>query len=141
MLASRIEAATGCRQLYIGAGREEDWKPLTPDDVSDNEPAFSPDGRRIAVHARDVLGDSLGIWIIDAATGQRSQLTNRGMSPQWTRDGKRIYFRRRDDANEWVSEIWVIEPAGGAPKLVLKNAGRFRLINGMAGAIADEGGI
>ncbi len=141
IIAGRIDSATGCRQLYIGSGRDDNWKLLTPDEVSDNEPVFSPDGRRIAVHTRDSLGDSTGIWIIDIAGGQRTQLTARGTSPQWTRDGKRIYFRRRDDENEWVSEIWMIELPNGDPKLMLKNAGRFRLINGMTGTVSDEGGF
>ena len=52
ILVSKIDADTGCRLLYIGSEDEERWKLLTPDKVSDGEPSFSPDGRKIATNSK-----------------------------------------------------------------------------------------
>ena len=60
--------------------------------------AWSPDGRWIAGVARDSKGRS-GIFQIDARTGQTSPIlisndqTFVGASPEWSRDGTRLYYR------------------------------------------------
>ncbi len=139
MIVSRLDPDTGCRLLYIGADDEDKWRRITPEAVSDGEQAFSPDGRKIAVHARDALGDSLGIWLVDVASGGRQRLSESGSSPQWSKDGRRIYFRRRDEATEWVPEIWVMGPDGDDKKMLVKNGGRFRLLSSVDGSVSDEG--
>ncbi len=138
MLVSRIEKMSGRRLLYHGNGDNDKWKLLTPEGSSDGEPAFSPDGGRIVVHARDENGYSLGLWEIDVISGTRKILTPNGSAPRWSADGSNIYFRRRDDSTEWVSEIWIINN-GGEPVRALENADNFRLLS--TGAGSDEGGI
>ena len=59
-------------------------------------PEWSPDGRTLVVAARDTLGRN-GIFTVDAQTGETSPVVmgpGFGSSPQWSRDGHRIYFVR-----------------------------------------------
>ncbi len=139
MIVSRLDPDTGRRLLYVGAEDEDKWRLITPEDVSDGEQAFSPDGRKIAVHARDGLGDSLGIWLVDVVSGGRQRLSESGSSPQWSKDGKRIYFRRSDETTEWAPEIWVMGPDGDNKRMLVRNGGRFRLLASVAGTVSDEG--
>jgi serine/threonine protein kinase len=58
-----------------------------------NEPAFSPDGRRIAVSAEN--GGQRDIWIYDVDTGTRNRLTftpEAATFPRWFPDGERMAF-------------------------------------------------
>jgi Tol biopolymer transport system component len=72
------------------------------------KPAFSPDGKRIAVMGLE--GDLWDIWVHDIATATRTRLTFKtGMDwdPIWSPDGSTIYF--------WDGEARVIAkvPADG----------------------------
>jgi Tol biopolymer transport system component len=63
-------------------------------------PAWSPDGRFLAVVGRDDKG-RLGIYRVDAETGEVKPLVQSlpGLqSPEWTADGKGIIYRRIDDS-------------------------------------------
>jgi Tol biopolymer transport system component len=140
ILASRIDSATGRRVFFMGTLDVSDWKPVTPEGISDGAPAFSPDGKRLAIHSRNEYGDSLGIWIVDVLSGSRKKLTQLGGLPKWSIDGKKVFFRRRDDSTEWVPEIWVIDAAGGEPKMLVKNGDRMRVISSLAESATDEGG-
>lgn len=141
ILASRIESGAGRRLIYIGTQNIEDWKPVTPDGVSDGEPAVSPDGRRLVVHARDESGESLGLWVVDIKSGERKQIAENAAAPRWSADGKRVYFNRRDESTEWVSQVWYVEPDGGELRMLIENADRFRLYLAGPGGGADEKGF
>ena len=70
---------------------------LTTHSSDDTDPAFSPDGKRIAWVAQrdDVKGD---IWIMNVYGEDKTQLTERDASesaPAWSADGKVIYFTTR----------------------------------------------
>lgn len=57
------------------------------------DPAFSPDGRRLA-YATD-RGGKLDIWVRDIATGEDLQVTrfrHAALAPAWSPDGRRIAF-------------------------------------------------
>ena len=65
-----------------------------PDGRDLEAPAFSPDGRRIALRITD-LGESQDIWVFDLEQGTLDRLTVAGNSngaPMWTKDGRRIAF-------------------------------------------------
>jgi len=127
LIASRIDPATGRRIIYVVGRRSEDWKPLTPENVSDGEFAFSPDCSRLAVHARDEFGESLGLWVVDLKTGDRTLVTENASDPKWSSDGSLLFFSRRDDSTKWVPQVWAVAPGGGEPRKLIENADRFRL--------------
>ncbi|MEE8146867.1 MAG: hypothetical protein V3T24_04630 [Longimicrobiales bacterium] len=65
-----------------------------PEQGNIEDPAFSPDGRRIAMRFVDV-GESQDIWIFDRDQGTLERLTDEGTvnaTPVWTPEGTRIAF-------------------------------------------------
>ncbi len=67
---------------------------LTTHSTDDTEPAFSPDGRRLAwvSQAEDVKGD---VWVMDKDGSNKRRLTDRtthDRAPSWSGDGRTIYF-------------------------------------------------
>jgi TolB protein len=71
-------------------------------------PAFSPDGSKIAFSARDASGNHQ-IWIMDTSGGNRVQITNEfnNMMPTWHPSGKRMVFvsNRADNNDIWMVEL------------------------------------
>jgi serine/threonine protein kinase len=84
---------------------------------SQGDPAFSPDGRRLAFES-DRSGTS-EIWISGADGADPQRLTSfRGPwtnSPQWSPDGRQIVFYARGSGG---SEIYVVGAEGGVPQRV-----------------------
>jgi Tol biopolymer transport system component len=88
---------------------------VTNDRFFDTDPAWSPDGTRLA-YSSDRGGDLLQIWIRDVKTGQSRQLTRMNTQPQgasWSPDGTRIAVF--NVTGMWrVAEFSVIDVASGA---------------------------
>jgi eukaryotic-like serine/threonine-protein kinase len=64
---------------------------LTPDSaVEDTQPAFSPDGERIAFRSER---DGGGIFVMGATGESAMRLTNFGYYPAWSPDGRQIVFQ------------------------------------------------
>ena len=88
-------AAIGDIYLMPIGGKPEN---LTKDRFLDTEPAWSPDGTRLA-YSSDKGGDLLQLWVRDLATGQDRQLTRlitQPMGASWSPDGSRIAFLEVD---------------------------------------------
>ena len=75
-------------------------------------PSWSPDGSKIAYSLFD--GASWSIWVADAETGQRNQITNTresDISPAWSPDGEWIAFCRVNNESK-SSDIWAVRGDG-----------------------------
>jgi serine/threonine-protein kinase len=87
----------------------------------DDQPAFSPDGERIAFRSSR---DGGGIFVMGRTGEGLRRLTNRGYRPTWSHDGTRIAFVTENvDMNPGnsagTSELWVVGTARAAePRLL-----------------------
>jgi len=110
----------------LHAGEDEIWvmnpdgsdrRNLTRHDgrkISDIDPRWSPDGRRIAfsTDATDVEGAGRQIWVMNADGSNPRQLTHMpgfSQSPSWTADGQQIVF---DNYNAGALDVYRINDDG-----------------------------
>jgi dipeptidyl aminopeptidase/acylaminoacyl peptidase len=102
-----------------------------------NEPAVSPEGRRIAYSG--VMDDNRDIWVLDLDRGTRTRLTSdrsNEFSPRWSADGRTVFYR------VWVpgkGEQWRVDAAGGGtPEFVAQGASIAPLPDGRSVVISAE---
>ncbi|HSU60795.1 MAG TPA: winged helix-turn-helix domain-containing protein [Bryobacteraceae bacterium] len=95
---------------------------VAPSSRLQGDPAFSPDGRKIAYHS-DRSG-SQEIWVAEADAHTSTQLTHFGGpptgSPSWSPDGLEIAF---DSEQPEGTAIFVVPADGGMPRRITANAG------------------
>jgi TolB protein len=87
---------------------------LTPQDGRAQMPAWSRDGRKLAVQANDLEKGSSFIWIIDVARGAATRIGSHETRyldeiPSWFPDGKRIAVQSNRSGR---MEIWVLNTDG-----------------------------
>jgi dipeptidyl aminopeptidase/acylaminoacyl peptidase len=95
-----------------------------------SEPAFSPDGERIAypVSRNDKKSDesSSDLWSVAWSGGEPRQLTRTPDSsesePQYGQDGKTLYFLS-DAARDETTQLWRMPASGGRARQVTKIPG------------------
>jgi Tol biopolymer transport system component/serine/threonine protein kinase len=97
--------------------RDAQPEPVLVSSTSDDNPQFSPDGRRIAFSSRR-SGDVEEIWVALADGSGARQLTHgpgrRQTLPAWSPDGREIAFESTGVNSG--SHIWVIPADGGTPR-------------------------
>jgi len=93
-------------------------------------PAWSPNGKEIACSTHNIEDpndrplERSDIWIVNAATGEKRQLTGESIGdaaqPQWSPTGARIaYWSKRKGGQR---DLWTIPAAGGTPVAVTDDA-------------------
>jgi Tol biopolymer transport system component len=105
-----------------------------------SQPAFSPDGRRIAfISDRDEHGEvargedensfANELYVMDVAGRNQRRLTETEsldeQTPAWSPDGSRIAFAREGPAR-FVDQLMVMNADGTCPTLVIGNAGETK---------------
>ena len=96
---------------------------LAKNDLPDEDPSWSPDGKRIAFTS-DRKGDfeNFEIYVMDADGGNQQKLTENRVydwSPSWSPDGERIAFVSYRDNNK--AEIYVMDADGGNQQNLTNN--------------------
>jgi TolB protein len=87
-------------------------------DGSPQWPAWSPDGKTIAIQSNSHGPGSASIWLVDVATGKATNITPHSAprldeTPSWFPDGKRIAFQSDRSGS---MEIWTMGADGSDPK-------------------------
>ncbi|MEI7542978.1 MAG: DUF5050 domain-containing protein [bacterium] len=99
-------------------------KELTHDNLQKVNPAWSPDGKKIAYGAyKD--GEKIKIYVIDADGKNLKRLTNNSASdfgPSWSPDGSKIVFTRATGINGESGKIFTIDADGGNEKHLTKGS-------------------
>lgn len=113
---------------FIAEVGRQGRRPVTVSGFSDEDPRWSPDGRSILCRSRTLDGAPLGVWKIDAETGDRVLLAEDGSHARWAPDGRGIYFLRSEDEGRLSPDIYWMDPEGKHQKKVLEDAGSFVLI-------------
>jgi Tol biopolymer transport system component/predicted Ser/Thr protein kinase len=89
-------------------------EPVITSSFLDQNPEFSPDGRRVAFSSQ--RSGEVEIWLADADGSSPNQLTHRpGLwqgSPGWSPDGRRIAFDSQGEDGRW--DIWTIDADGAS---------------------------
>src|SRR5829696_2188209 len=111
----------GNYDLFYQRVRGSKPQPLTPDTPSnETEPAYSPDGERIAFHSDREPG---GIYVM-GATGENVRLvTTDCHHPSWSPDGKEIVCSTRGQPipsarNLTPSALWIVSVETGAKRVL-----------------------
>lgn len=112
---------------------------LTPEDRVSIQPAWSPDGGRIAFVSKPDVGEGPGgpglvleemaadrrIWVMDTDGSAQRPLTDdaayRDEHPLWSADGSQILFARMD--SERHASLWLVASDGGELQRVVETFG------------------
>jgi serine/threonine protein kinase/Tol biopolymer transport system component len=108
------ELDIGIFRVDLQGGRSPTREPFAASTRSENLPAWSPDGSRIAFGSKRSGADE--VWVCDRDGSHPRQLTTMGTvagAAHWFPDGKRIAF---DGRRGGQSDVFVIDAAGGVPQ-------------------------
>ncbi len=91
---------------------------LTSDPADETDPAFSPDGTRIAFRSEK---DGGGIYVVPTLGGDPMLLASGGRNPRFSPDGRWIaYWTGRGEGSFTAgsSRVFIVEAGGGQPRAV-----------------------
>src|SRR5881397_1236156 len=116
--------ASGNWDIYLQRVGGKNPLNLTKDSAADDtQPAFSPDGERVAFRSEREGG---GVFVMGATGESVRRLTNFGFNPAWSPDGKEIacadeiVVMQPGGRSNPNSRIWAVNVATGERRLVTK---------------------
>jgi dipeptidyl aminopeptidase/acylaminoacyl peptidase len=90
-----LEKNEGRGRLWWVPAAGGEPRPLTTPEASSSEPAFSPDGARVAFTRKPKAGEKPQIYVLPVDGGEAEKLTDLPLGafdPRWLPDGKRVAF-------------------------------------------------
>jgi serine/threonine protein kinase/Tol biopolymer transport system component/Tfp pilus assembly protein PilF len=107
--------ASGNWDIYFQRIGDANFVNLTKDSVSDDsQPAFSPDGQRIAFRSERNAG---GIYVMNANGDSPVRVSDFGYSPSWSPDGAQIFVGTekipQPSTRPTKSQLWIIDVKSG----------------------------
>ena len=125
--------------IWVRRDGQEELLPVTPE--SYGFPRVSPSGDRVAAVIYEGIERS-DIWVLDANTGARLRLTNRGFnrSPIWSPDGQYVIFTSDMETvrplelgrNAWFGNLWRAAADGSTAPERLVTSDQNQAISGVA---------
>ena len=96
LLAYGRDGDEGTNQIFIARIDGTEARQMTHDPVGAFEPAWSPDGTRIAYTGSESKGGSRKLFVLDVASGESIQITDDGLveGPSFTPDGSSVLYTR-----------------------------------------------
>jgi Tol biopolymer transport system component len=102
-------------------GRNSQQLTFSPEGVGAGTPRWSPDGRYIAYDSgASASGPTAGIYVISAEGGSPRLVTDSGVVPSWSKDGRSIYFFSSKSGDR---QIWRVPADGGKTVQITKAGG------------------
>jgi Tol biopolymer transport system component len=94
LLAYVRDGDDGTNQIFIAGIDGTDVRQMTHDPMGAFEPAWSPDGTRIAYTGSAAGGGSRNLFVLDVNSGESTQLTDQGLveGPSFTSDGSSVLY-------------------------------------------------
>jgi Tol biopolymer transport system component len=94
-----LDVASGVQRRVGSAGN---WR--------DEEPAWSPDGQRIAFNSTRADGNNLDIWVMNGDGSNAVRLTDHAAAeqdPAWAADGRSVFFTGERDGRGEIYRVWL----------------------------------
>jgi Tol biopolymer transport system component len=92
-----VNGESETNEIFVMNANGSDQTQLINNDVSDEEPSWSPDGEKIAFSGfGDDDSDSRGVFVMNADGSDVTRLTD-GSQPSWSPDGEKISFSNDDE--------------------------------------------
>jgi Tol biopolymer transport system component len=116
-----VSTQSGNAQIYVMNADGSDQRALTSGREENTQPAWSPNGRRIAYTSVGERGN-MEIYVMDADGSNKRRLTDHARpddAPAWSPDGKQIVFRSYRDRH---ANLYVMDADGGNLRRLTDNA-------------------
>lgn len=82
-------------RIFVASPDGKDMRPVSPGLGRDRDPAFSPTGQTLAYQTNSEGVEQIALTPVEG--GATRILVDGGSKPQWSRNGQRILFSRRQD--------------------------------------------